>query len=450
MIGEAAAPEAEFRSTEKKILEVGRRDAWQRSRPCGRIGEEQFAIEYLRKILVQIHAGEFAAKAEHMRALDPAHGVHKVEVVLVLRLVAERRRSDLESRALENELIDRVRNAVRRPVDSQVTCGDRRHVAEHIVDMHEAEPEFIYECGRKEMRLRDIQKPGFYGRIEREIQRRRADAAGKCAPKRLLQVAATEGKKTFRVGKEKTRGKFILAAAEFAVPVGRELVVRIFPGTAYGERARQRIAAGNQESVRRPAELVALKIQQFLHHRIDRRRRISEKGLRNRSLRPVRRKRGDRRADERARRITAFLPRALVVQEKVAEFLLYHRSAKTSAEDILIDLGTSQPFTIQEEIVGVQNRVAEEFVGVAMELPCAGLQNRVDVSAAVASLAGVIERRLDFELLDHVGIGQRNVSGLRNVVVCGADSFDQKVVVVLTLAVHKQFYAAASKLRGGV
>src|SRR5271169_1237073 len=223
------------------------------------------------------------------------------------------------------------------------------------------------------MRLRNIQESGIHRRVKRKVQRRRADTAGQRAAQRFLQVAAAERQKALGIGKEKPGGKFVLAAAEFAVPVGCELVVGIFSRPADGERARCRVAARNQQSVGRPAELVALKIQQLQHHRIDRGRRIPEKSLRNRSLYSDIRKRRDRRADERARGIAAALPRALVIHEKVPELLLYHRSAKASAEDVLNNFGTCQTLAIQEEVVGIQNRVPEIFVSVAMELSCAGL-----------------------------------------------------------------------------
>src|SRR5208282_2170600 len=126
----------------------------------------------------------------------------------------------------------------------------------------------------------------------------------------------------------------------------------------------------------------------------------------------VRRQQGNVRADDRARRIAALLACALVIQEKVAEFLFDHRSAEASTEDVLIDLGTGLTLAIQEEIVGVQNGVAEKLVSVAMELSCARFQNRIDVSAAVSPLAGVVQRSLDLELLNNVRIGERNVRRL--------------------------------------
>ncbi len=75
------------------------------------------------------------------------------------------------------------------------------------------------------------------------------------------------------------------------------------------------------------------------------------------------------------------------------------------------------------------------------------LQNRVDVAAAVASLAGVVERRLHLEFLNHVRIRQRHVGRLRHVVVGRADAVDQIVVVVFALTVDKELRGAAPQLR---
>ncbi len=82
-----------------------------------------------------------------------------------------------------------------------------------------------------------------------------------------------------------------------------------------------------------------------------------------------------------------------------------------------------------------------------MELSRSRLQNRVYVSTAIPSLAGIVKRSLHLELLDHIGIRQRNVRCLGYVVIRRADAFDQKVVVVLPLSIHKELHAAAAKLR---
>src|SRR5580704_13729192 len=147
VIRKAAAAEAELWRAQKKILEVGGRNSRQRSRSYRCIREEQFPVEHLRKVLVQIHSREVATETEHVCAFYPAHGVHKVVIVLVLRLVPEGGRSDFKSRALENEFINGVRHAVRRPVDSQVRRGDGWNVGQIVVNMHEAESELIHECG---------------------------------------------------------------------------------------------------------------------------------------------------------------------------------------------------------------------------------------------------------------------------------------------------------------
>src|SRR4029077_2231263 len=151
---------------------------------------------------------------------------------------------------------------------------------------------------------------------------------------------------------------------------------------------------------------------------------VSEEGLRNRSSGTVRGEGGNGGADKRPRGKAAALPSALVVDEEKAEFVFHHRSAEAAAKNILLHGRTRQAFAIQEEVVGVEDVIAEEFIGVAVKFAGAGLQNGVDVAATVAALAGVIERSLHFELLDDVGIGERDVGGLRNVVIGGADALD--------------------------
>ena len=85
-----------------------------------------------------------------------------------------------------------------------------------------------------------------------------------------------------------------------------------------------------------------------------------------------------------------------------------------------------------------------------MELARAGFEDGVDVASAVAPLAGVVERCLHLEFLDHIGIWQRNVGGLGHVVVRCADSLDQVIVVVLALSVHDDADVATSQLRRGI
>ena len=68
----------------------------------------------------------------------------------------------------------------------------------------------------------------------------------------------------------------------------------------------------------------------------------------------------------------------------------------------------------------------------------------VDVAAAIAALAGVVERGLNLEFLHHIGVGQRSVGEFGDVVVGGADAFDQIVVVVLALAIDLNANLAAS------
>src|SRR5215475_7814950 len=116
--------------------------------------------------------------------------------------------------------------------------------------MHKAKTEFVNEHRRKEMRFGHIQKARMDGRIKWKIQGSRADAARQGAAERLWQVTSAKRQERFTVREEKACGEFVLPAAEFAIPVGCELVVGVFARAADGESAGGRIAAGNQKAVR--------------------------------------------------------------------------------------------------------------------------------------------------------------------------------------------------------
>src|SRR5262249_24329020 len=120
------------------------------------------------------------------------------------------------------------------------------------------------------------------------------------------------------------------------------------------------------------------------------------------------------------------------------------------AKDVLLDGGARLACGIEEVIVGIQLVVAEIFVGVTMKLARAGPENGIDVAAAVAALAGVIERPLHLKFLNDVRIGKRNISSLGDVVIGSGDAVDQVVVVILALAVDDDADIAAAELRGSV
>src|SRR5207302_11013781 len=90
------------------------------------------------------------------------------------------------------------------------------------------------------------------------------------------------------------------------------------------------------------------------------------------------------------------------------------RASEASSENVLLHRGSLLIGTIQEELIRVQHVVAEKLVGVAVETLSPGLQNCVDIAAAVAALAGVVEGSLDFEFFDYVGIRKRDIGGSRD------------------------------------
>src|SRR6202035_3859314 len=72
--------------------------------------------------------------------------------------------------------------------------------------------------------------------VEREVQRGRTDAAGEGAAQGFLKIATAEGQRRFGIGEEEASGELVLPAAEFAVPVGGELVVVVLAWAADGKR----------------------------------------------------------------------------------------------------------------------------------------------------------------------------------------------------------------------
>src|SRR5712692_9997641 len=229
VIEDTTAAEAEVRRTDKQLLEVGG--------ASGVIDEEQLAVEDLRKEFVEIDAGEVASEPPYVGAFHPAHGIHKVVIVLGLELVGGRRGPDLESGSSEGELVNGFRDVVGWALNAQVRGGHGRNVEKAVVDPHIAEPEVVNQRGREEVRLIEGEKARGHGQIVREIQVCRADAAGESAAQGGLQAACAKGEKRLGIGEEEPGGNFVAAAAELAVPVGSELVVGVLSGLGSDKRS---------------------------------------------------------------------------------------------------------------------------------------------------------------------------------------------------------------------
>src|SRR5216684_153091 len=207
----------------------------------------------------------------------------------------------------------------------------------------------------------------------------------------------------------------ILAGAEFAVPVGGELVVGELARAGENQRpgVQHRAVnsagkpgcarnAGKQEAAVAAAELGACHIQQGERNRIDLRRGWSgavctiKEGIKQRCL--VAMLRQDRHigiVDKRARRGAAALPRALIIQVKKAQLCApADRPAEVATENVLLDV-----YLAQEVIVGVERGIAEVFPNVAMEVVGSALERGIDIAAAIASLRGVVEAGRNLEFL---------------------------------------------------
>src|SRR5262249_26455997 len=99
---------------------------------------------------------------------------------------------------------------------------------------------------------------------------------------------------------------------------------------------------------------------------------------------------------------------SLVAAEE-EELVLLDGTAQHAAKLILIqDLfrgGTGRVVAIVKEVVGVEDRVAQELERAPVVLIRSGFGDDVNIGPRVSSVAGVISRRLNFELLDRVRVG---------------------------------------------
>src|SRR5438477_816401 len=143
---DAAAAKAELWRAQQEVLKIRRRRRTERA-IRGSIGKKEFAVEYLGKELVKIHARKLAAEAEKVRAFHPAQGVHEVGVVLRLVLIPEWRRADFKPGAGKDKFVNGLRHGSGWPKDADVPSGHRVHVVQLIVDVHKAKPEFVHQCG---------------------------------------------------------------------------------------------------------------------------------------------------------------------------------------------------------------------------------------------------------------------------------------------------------------
>src|SRR5215468_2206767 len=94
--------------------------------------------------------------------------------------------------------------------------------------------------------------------------------------------------------------------------------------------------------------------------------------------------------------------------------------------------------SIEEEIVGVENAIAKEFVDITVKLVCAGLGDDVNVGSRIAAEGGVVLAGKYFEFLDGVGTRGWHRRGGRGQCVVDLDAVNLKIVVErpLALAVH--------------
>jgi hypothetical protein len=269
----------------------------------------------------------------------------------------------------------------------------------------EADADFVDHGGRKEVSFREVEETAAHRQGVREVEVGSRDAAAE----RSLQAARAERLKGFRIGIEEAERNFVATTVEFALPVGGELIVGEFTGRTKAESAKAGAVvgdAGNQVAVGSATKLVAFEVEERERHGIETShaaRQTARKEVGDeRIFRTVERNRRDARANDGTGRIAAALASALVVDEEEAGFFRADGPAETAAEDVLLENGARLAAGVEEVFVGVENVIAEKLVSVAVELARTGLENGVDVAAAVAALSGVVERGLNLELLDDV------------------------------------------------
>jgi hypothetical protein len=89
-----------------------------------------------------------------------------------------------------------------------------------------------------------------------------------------------------------------------------------------------------------------------------------------------------------------------LVVEKKERFVLPDRPADGAAKVVPLQRGDRGTARIIEPIVGVQNRVAEEFVGAAVKLVASGAGDHIDDGAASKAVFRGEVGLLDLEFLD--------------------------------------------------
>src|ERR1700686_3019618 len=119
------------------------------------------------------------------------------------------------------------------------------------------------------------------------------------------------------------------------------------------------------------------------------------------------------------------------------------RPAEAASEEILPYNRSRLPFSLLEELIGIQNTVAEELERRPVQLRGSTLENRVDVASAITPLGCVIQAGLNLKLLHRVGTRQWRVQQLGISQIGDADSIQHVVVVVLPLAIDVDAHVAA-------
>ena len=308
-------------------------------------------------------APDFAAEAEEMPPVGVGQHVRPGEGLGPGSLVGERGRSD----GKEPQHLDVGHAGELRPqriVDPELSIGERFFWARRAVDAAEAEASFI-----------DEPRPKDVGIGESQHAVAKLDVA--TVSRHLERIDPDEGEERLELRgiREKEFSRELVIPGDVVIHVHVELVFAEARDSAEGRTdGSGGRCSGGRRSRTRNGELSAQRaageslLEQGTADGIERHPELRRKVV-ERCVAPVigqsRRKVGESQAVAQGSAIA--LARALVGDKK-ERLVLDNMAAKSAAELVALKDRSRAPFGVHEEVVGIEDVVAEEFVHVAVEL----------------------------------------------------------------------------------
>ena len=234
MVVHAPSAKAKLHVAGQKVLKI-------RQPIAAGVGEEQLAVEHLRKQLIEVDADKLPAHRQRVRTLDPAQVLDEVVVVLGLILICGWGGSELKTGCAEGKFVDCAGQVARWPIDAHVVGAHRIHVDAAVIDVNQPEAKIIDQLRAEDVGFGNTEEAIVDRKLVRKIQIR---AAGRRA-QRSLQTARPEGNVPFCIRKEESRGNRVARAPELMVPVRGELIIGKFSRPAYRQlHGRTRLCPG--------------------------------------------------------------------------------------------------------------------------------------------------------------------------------------------------------------